>query len=145
MGGAAAVSLFAPPDGILPAFLLAAGFFALTVGLTVLIETPIIVRGKVTDNKAYIRGVNIVTNVLFNMVLLGLGLLGPAVGTYAAEIAGAIWFILGEAVLVPVSEAMAYRRISGAGTKRIFGFTHLANLISCAAGLALGVLVRNIF
>ncbi len=129
----------------LSAFLLAAAYYAATAGLTVIIETPIIVRGKVTDNKAYIRGVNIVTNVLFNMVLLGLGLLGPTVGTYAVEIAGFIWFILGEAVLVPVSEAMAYRRISGAGTKRIFGFTYLANLISCAAGLVLGVLVQNIF
>ena len=34
-------------------------FFALTAGLTVLIETPVIVCGGVTKNKAYICGVNI--------------------------------------------------------------------------------------
>ena len=117
-------------------------YFAVTVGLTILIETPIIVRGRVTDNKAYIRGVNIVTNVLLNAVRLGLGLLAPAVGTYAAETAGTVWFILGEAVLVPVSEALAYRRISDAGTKRIFAFTYLANLASCAVGLVLEAIIR---
>ena len=117
-------------------------FFAATVGLTILIETPIIVRGRVTDNKAYIRGVNIVTNVLLNAVRLGLALLAPAVGTYAAETAGTVWFILGEAILVPVAEALAYRKISDAGTKRIFAFTYLANFASCAAGLVLEAIIR---
>ncbi len=120
-------------------------YFAAAVGLTILIETPIIIRGRVTDNKAYIRGVNIVTNVLLNAVRLGLGLLAPTVGTYAAETAGIVWFILGEAILVPVSEALAYRRISDAGTKRIFAFTYLANLVSCAAGLVLGALIWYLF
>lgn len=117
-------------------------FFAATVGLTILIETPIIVRGRVTDNRAYIRGVNIVTNVLLNAVRLGLALLAPAIGAYAADTAGAVWLIVGEAFLVPVSEALAYRKISVAGTKRIFAFTYLANLASCAAGLVLEAIIR---
>ena len=56
-----------------------------------------------------------------------------------------VWFILGEAILVPISEALAYRRISDAGTKRIFAFTYLANLASCAAGLVLGALIWYLF
>ncbi len=121
-------------------------FFAVTVGLTVLIETPVIVCGKVTDNKAYIRGVNVVTNVALNLVLFGLQSLGNgAAGTRSAGTLSIVCFILGEAVLVPVSEALAYRRISDAGTKRIFGVTYLANLASCAAGLVFGAVIWYIF
>ena len=121
-------------------------FFAMTVGLTVLIETPVIVRGKVTDNKACICGVNVVTNVALNLILFGLQSLGTgAAGTRSAGTLSLVWFILGEAVLVPVSEALFYRRISDAGTKRIFGVTYLANLASCAAGLVLGAVIWYIF
>ena len=117
-------------------------FFAVTVGLTVLIETSVIVRGKVTNNKAYIRAVNVVTNVALNLVLFGLQSLGNgATGTRTVNTLTVVWFVLGEAVLVPVSEALAYRRISAAGTKRIFGVTYLANLASCAAGLVLGAVM----
>ena len=117
-------------------------YFTVTVGLTVLIETPVIVRGKVTDNKAYIRAVNVVTNVALNLVLFGIQSLGNgALGTRAAGTLSIVWFILGEAVLVPVSEVLAYRKISEAGTGRIFGVTYLANLASCAAGLVLGAVI----
>ena len=117
-------------------------YFTVTVGLTVLIETPVIVRGKVTDNKAYIRAVNVVTNVALNLVLFGLQSLGNGtLGTRAVKTLSIVWFVLGEAVLVPVSEALAYRKISEAGTGRIFGVTYLANLASCAAGLVLGAVI----
>ncbi len=117
-------------------------YFAATVGLTILIETPIIVRGKVTDNKVYIRGVNVVTNVALNLILFVLQYLRTGIaGSRETDMLSLAWFILGEAVLVPVSEALAYRKISDAGTKRIFGFTYLANLASCAAGLVLGAVI----
>ena len=113
-------------------------YYAAAVGLTILIETPIIVRGRVTDSRAYIRGVNAVTNALLNTVLFGIQYLGTGImGTGQAGTLSQIWFILGEVLLVPVSEALAYRKISDAGTKRIFAFTYLANLASCAAGLVL--------
>ena len=117
-------------------------YFAATVGLTILIETPIIVRGKVTDNKVYIRGVNVVTNVALNLILFVLQYLRTGIaGSRETDMLSLAWFILGEAVLVPVSETLAFRKISDAGTKRIFGITYLANLASCAAGLVLGAVI----
>ena len=121
-------------------------YFAAAVGLTILIETPIIVRGRVTDNKAYIRGVNIVTNVTLNMILFGIQYLRTGIaGTRLTEMLSLIWFIFGESVIVPVTEALAYRKISDAGTKRIFAFTYLANLASCAVGLVLGAVIWYLF
>ena len=54
-------------------------YYAAAVGLTILIETPIIVRGRVTDSRAYIRGVNAVTNALLNTVLFGIQYLGTGI------------------------------------------------------------------
>ena len=120
-------------------------FYAVTVGLTLLIETPIIVRSGITDQKPYIRGVNIVTNVLMNMVLtLILFLRTLVLNEDIINIIGLVWFVLAELVLIPVSEALAYRKISGAGTKRIFLFTYLANLASCAAGILLDFVIRSL-
>ena len=143
-----AVVLFTAPDGLLPAFLLTAAFYAVTVGLTILIETPVIVRSGVTDNKRYIAGVNIVTNALLQMSLAGVLELVRAVSGGAAGEAHPLvllWFTLAELILIPVSEALAYGKISRAGKKRIFAVTYLANLLSCAAGLVLDVLVRKFF
>lgn len=132
----------------LAAFLLAAAYYAATAGLTVLIETPVIVRSGVTDNKRYVAGINVVTNVLLQLSLAGVLQLERAVSGGAA---GAehplfwLWFALAELVLIPVTEALAYRKISRAGTKRIFAFTYLANLASCAAGLVLEALIWTVF
>ncbi len=143
-----AVVLFTAPDGLLPAFLLTAAFYAVTVGLTILIETPVIVRGGVTDNKRYVAAVNIVTNVLLQLSLAGvLALLRTVLGGAAgpAHPLFLLWFAVAELILIPVSEALAYGKISRAGKKRIFAFSYLANLLSCAAGLVLDVLVRKFF
>ena len=143
-----AVVLFTAPDGLLPAFLLTAAFYAVTVGLTILIETPVIVRSGVTDNKRYIAGVNIVTNALLQMSLAGVLELVRAVSGGAAGEAHPLvllGFTLAELILIPVSEALAYGKISRAGKKQIFAFSYLANLLSCAAGLVLDVLVRKFF
>ena len=132
----------------LSAFLLAAAYYAATAGLTVLIETPVIVRSGVTDNKRYVAAVNIVTNALLQMSLAGVQELVRAVSGGAAgeeHPLVLLWFAVAELVLIPVTEALAYRKISDAGTKRIFAFSYLANLLSCAAGLVLDVLVRKFF
>ena len=132
----------------LAAFLLAAAYYAATAGLTVLIETPVIVRSGVTDNKRYVAGINVVTNVLLQLSLAGVLQLGRAVpgrAAFAADPLFWLWFALAELVLIPVTEALAYRKISRAGTKRIFAFTYLANLASCAAGLVLEALIRTVF
>ena len=128
---------------VILSFLAAAAFFIVPIVLTVAIETPIIVRGGVTDSKTYIRNVNIVTNVLLNLVLAGLLLWLWQVSDQDRVIKIAfVWFILAELILIPVSEAQLYRKISAAGTKRIFLFTYLANAVSCAAGLVLSWLIR---
>lgn len=132
----------------LSAFLLAAAYYAVTVGLTILIETPVIVRGGVTDNKRYIAGVNAVTNVLLQLSLAVVLQLERAVSgraAFAAHPLVLLWFTLAELILIPVSEALAYGKISRAGKKRIFAFSYLANLLSCAAGLVLEALIRTVF
>ena len=101
-----------------------------------------------TDNKRYVAGVNIVTNVLLQLSLAGVLQLERAVSgraAFAADPLFWLWFALAELVLIPVTEALAYRKISRAGTKRIFAFTYLANLASCAAGLVLEALIRTVF
>ena len=131
---------------IVPFALLILVFYAVTVGLTLLIETPIIVRSGITDQEPYIRGVNIVTNVLLNMVLtLILFLRTLVLNEEIINVIGTVWFILAELVLIPAAEVFAYRKISDAGTKRIVLFTYLANLASCAAGLLLDALIRYLF
>ena len=76
--------------------------FGAALVLTLLIETPIIVRGRVTDNRTYIRGVNTVTNVLLNLTLLMLQFLKDYAADEAAiEKISLIWFILAELLLIP--------------------------------------------
>ena len=131
---------------LVPPILYVLLFYAVTVGLTLLIETPVIVRSGITDRKPYIRGVNVVTNVLMNVVLtLILFLRTLVLNEEIINFIGIVWFVLAELVLIPVSEALAYRKISDAGTKRIFLFTYLANLASCAAGILLDALIRFLF
>ena len=131
---------------LVPPILYVLLFYAVTIGLTLLIETPVIVRSGITDQKPYIRGVNIVTNVLMNMVLTIILFLRTLVlNEEIINFIGIVWFVLAELVLIPVAEAHAYRKISDAGTKRIFLFTYLANLASCAAGILLDALIRFLF
>ncbi len=133
-------------ETLVPPILYILLFYAVTVGLTLLIETPVIVRSGITDRKPYVRGVNIVTNVLMNVILtLILFLRTLVLNEEIINFIGIVWFVLAELVLIPVAEAHAYRKISDAGTKRIFLFTYLANLASCAAGILLDALIRSLF
>lgn len=128
---------------VIMSFLAAAAFFAVPIVLTVAIETPIIIRGGITDNKPYIRSLNIVTNVLLNLVLAGILFWLRQVSDQDRIIKLAFaWFVLAELILIPVSEALLYRKISAAGVRRVFLFAYLANAVSCAAGLLLSLLMR---
>ena len=116
--------------------------FGAALLLTLLIETPIIVRGRVTDNRTYIRGVNTVTNVLLNLTLLMLQFLKDyAADEAVAERISLIWFVLAELILIPVSEGVLYLKLSMAGKKGVFLLTYLANLTSCGAGLILSMII----
>ena len=118
-------------------------FFVMMIALTVVIETPVIVRGGVTENRRYICAVNIVTNVILNMVLAGLLLLTPRVpDEELIRTVGRAWFFLAELILIPLSEGFLYKKISSAGIKRILLFTYLANFASCGAGIVLDLIIR---
>lgn len=127
-------------------FLLIILFYAASIALTVVIETPILLCGGVTDNKTYIRNVNIVTNAALNLILVCL-LHEKTLGAdeKLIDTVSTAWFVLAELLLIPVSEGLLYRKISSAGTKRIFLFTYLANFASCAAGLILDGILRYFF
>ena len=129
---------------IIRSLLTAVLFFAVMITLTLVIETPIIVRSGITDNRAYIRGVNIVTNAALHLILAGIVYLETVRQAGIFSTLRIVWFIFAEALLIPLAEALAYRKISGAGTKRIFAFTYLANLASCAAGLILETVIRAV-
>ena len=118
--------------------------FGASLALTLLIETPIIVRGGVTENKAYIRGVNTVTNVLLNLTLFALQCLEAAGsdGNVIETVSG-VWFLAAELILIPVSESLLYLKLSSAGKKRVFFVTYLANVTSCLAGVLIGILLRD--
>lgn len=44
------------------------GILKLNVWLTIKIEKPIIIQGDITDNEKYIKAVNTVTNVVYNII-----------------------------------------------------------------------------
>ena len=136
--------------GFLLIFLVSAvlgvGFLLFSVGVTVLIETPVIVRRGVTGNKKYIRAVNTLTNVIFNMVLTGILVIGgfPLTPATVTVIAVA-WYALAELIAIPVFEAYAYKKISSLEWKKILISTYIANFLSCAVGILLDGLIFVIF
>jgi len=128
-----------------PSIIAVVCFYLLTVGLTIAIETPVLIRGKVTENRRLICGVNIVTNVLLNLSLTLLYLLKySGAGEGFTDTLSTVWLTLSELLLIPLSEAFVYRKASAAGTKRIIVFAYLANLASCAAGIVLEIILRNL-
>ncbi len=130
---------------LLPA-VLGVVFLLLSVGVTVLIETPVIVRRGVTGNKKYIRAVNTLTNVIFNMVLTGILVIGGFPLTPAAVTVIAVaWYALAELIAIPVFEAYAYKKISSLEWKKILISTYIANFLSCAVGILLDGLIFVIF
>ena len=93
-----------------------------------------------TQNRACIRSVNIATNVFLNMSRAGLSLLETKAGLNGNF--STAWFIAAEALFIPFTEGLIYRRISSAGVKRIFTAVYPANAASCAAGLVMETLLR---
>lgn len=86
--------------------------FLVAIGITVVIETPIIKSFKVAENKTLIRGVNIVTNILLNMFsILFLYLRfsrarGSVLGYGLEELLQTA--LIPELLIIPVVEALFY-------------------------------------
>ncbi len=104
-----------------------AAMLFIAVKFTILIETPVIVRGGVTDNKKYIAAVNSITNVIFNLVLV-------FISFYKWPVSTLLWYGIAEFLLIPISEILAFKAISKASVKQIIKTTYCANLLSFVAG-----------
>ena len=102
--------------------------------VTVLVEYPFIIWGKVCDNKKFFVALNALTNVVFNgisVILIFLSMFSSFEALYASA-----WFILAEAIIIPIVEARLYMKISKASHLRIYLLTYLANIFSCGLGIA---------
>ncbi|MBR3514866.1 MAG: hypothetical protein IKO10_00805 [Lachnospiraceae bacterium] len=53
-----------------------------------------------------------------------------------------VWFVFAEALLIPVTEALAYKKLSDVSLKKALCASYFANVLSCAAGLVVEVLFR---
>ncbi|MCR4791797.1 MAG: hypothetical protein K5871_03540 [Lachnospiraceae bacterium] len=128
---------------ILVPLFLGAAFIVLSVMITVWIETPIILRLGVLDNRKYIKGVNMLTNVIHNMILMTIFIVTGLImkDSDVLKIVALAWVVIAEFALIPISEAYAYKKLSKMEMGKIIGYSYLANLISFVAGLAFDALM----
>ena len=114
---------------ILGAALAPAVVIMLPIGVTLVLEYPFIIWGKVCDSKRFFVALNVLTNVAFNIVFYILAI--------ATSWEALIWFLVAEAVIIPLCEAKMYLKVSKASTLRIYLLTYLANMASCGLGIAI--------
>ena len=109
---------------------------AFAVVLTVAVELPIIRIGKVTKHNGIIIAINVVTNLTFNVIYLLLYHVSFLYRDSFISREGVTlgWYVFAELLLIPLSEAFVYGKISKASGKRILVVTYLANFASCLAG-----------
>ena len=117
-----------------------AAILFIAVKITIWIETPVIVKSGITANKKYIAAINSITNTVFNSVLLVFLFFSLFRGTTLPI----VWSVLGELILIPLVEILAYKKVSKVPLKRIIIFTYIANFLSFAAGLIIGYFVQGI-
>ena len=117
-----------------------AAILFIAVKVTIWIETPVIVKSGITANKKYIAAINSITNTVFNSVLLVFLFFSLFRGTTLPI----VWSVLGELILIPLVEILAYKKVSKAPLKRIIIFTYIANILSCVVGLIIGYFIQGI-
>ena len=117
-----------------------AAILFIAVKITIWVETPVIVKSGITANKKYIAAINSITNTVFNSVLLVFLFFSLFRDTSLAI----VWSVLGELILIPLVEILAYKKVSKVPLKRIIIFTYIANFLSFAVGLIIGYLVQGI-
>ena len=105
------------------------GILKLNVWLTIKIEKPIIIQGDITDNEKYIKAVNTVTNVVYNIILL---YFTTAVHNLVALV---IYTLLSELIIIPLVETFAYKKMSSKPFGTILKCSYKANLLSALAGV----------
>ena len=105
--------------------------------VTVLVEFPFIILGKVCDNKRFFIALNVLTNFIFNSINVIFYILSHIFFSLSEVRFG--WCILAEGIIIPLVEARMYMKISDSSRIRIYILTYLANIASCALGIiALG-------
>ena len=114
---------------------------------TVLVEMPVILGSKITDNWRFVKSLNICTNVSFNMcTVLILYLCEFAIYT-DYKIPVYLWTAIAEIILIPLWEIRSYRKVSGKKILYIVLFTYLANFLSFGLGLIvfgfIGKIIRS--
>ena len=121
------------------------GLLLFLIFMTVVIETPVILKSGVTDNRRFICAINIITCIPFNMISVLLLYVGKHFFRPELErMPYIVWFVVAEALLIPISEALAYQKISDVKLKKAVLASYLANVLSCAAGLLVEMLFREI-
>ena len=116
---------------ILGALLVAVLAVIAPIAVTILIEYPLIIWGKVCNKKKFFVSLNALTNVAFNGIYIIFMILSEIFAFHGAR----IWFILAEAIIIPLVEAWLYLEVSNASRLRIYLLTYLANIASCALGI----------
>ena len=110
-------------------------YFAVSIGLTILIELPIIRCFKITNRNLFIMAVNSLTNVIFNLglalMLWWLAVHGD--GSFIMAVIGYVAFA--EFYVIPFSESELYRRISDKSKGQILKASYVANIASFVLGI----------
>ena len=87
------------------------------------------IKGDITDNEKYIKAVNTVTNVVYNIILL---YFTTAVHNLVALV---IYILLSELIIIPLVETFAYKKMSSKPLGTILKCSYKANLLSALAGV----------
>ncbi len=101
---------------------------------TVLIEKPVIVRSGITDNKRFVKSLNICTNVSFNMCTVLIFYLCQFVFYTDYKLPAYLWTAVAEIIIIPFCEIHFYRKVSDKSLSHIVLFTYLANFLSFSLG-----------
>ena len=113
---------------------MASSILLIMIAATIIIETPIILLFRLKLKVSYIAYVNALTNASMNAVYMTLLYLGRFRNTVYNDIATS-WFTIAELLLIPISEAILFSKVSDVSRKRIVIACYVANIVSALAGV----------
>jgi len=116
-------------------FLLPVLAIAGTILLTLAVEYPIVYFTRITRSKSYIVAVNALTNVILNATIVIICLISINEAQSKITYRVNIWTFFAEILLIPVTEAILYFKVSKESSAKVLLITYLANFISFLVGL----------
>lgn len=108
-----------------------------TIGLTLVIEYPIIYCTGITRNGRYIVAVNALTNVVLNAGMIVIYVISSFTFVRSNGLGMFTWILLMEFAAIPISEALLYMKVSEASKKKVVLVTYIANIMSFLIGLVI--------